>query len=106
MPVDVLKKPATVEGAPREVSKIRSIVDDTVEGGLRLARRLVVQANNYILTAQKDNRYDLKGHAERARQLLVQANEELKLAAEAANAGNAEPRKEVDFNPARSDRVT
>jgi len=49
------------------------------------AQRLVAQANNYIATAQKDNRYDMHNHASKARQLLVQANEELKLAAEDAN---------------------
>lgn len=49
------------------------------------AQRLVVQANREIAEAQRDNRYDMKGHAERARQLLVQVNNELKLAAEAAN---------------------
>jgi hypothetical protein len=32
---------------------------------------------------------DMQGHAEKARELLVQVNQELKLAAEAANAANA-----------------
>lgn len=52
---------------------------------LASAQHLVAQANDYIRTAQKDNRYDLHGHASRARQLLVQVNDELKLAAEDAN---------------------
>ena len=50
------------------------------------AQKHVVEANQEILDAQKDNRYDMRGHAERARQLLVEVNNELKLAAEAANA--------------------
>lgn len=50
------------------------------------AQRLVVEANHYIREAQKDNRYDMKGHAEKARLLLVQVNDELKAAAQAANA--------------------
>lgn len=49
------------------------------------AQRHVVEANRAIATAQKDNRYDMKGHAEKARQLLVEVNQELKAAAEAAN---------------------
>ena len=49
------------------------------------AQKHVVQANNSIILAQKQNNYDMGGHAEKARQLLAQANQELKLAAEAAN---------------------
>lgn len=52
---------------------------------LAAAQRHVVEANNAIAIAQRDNHYDMRGHAERARELLVQANVELKLAAEAAN---------------------
>jgi len=48
----------------------------------------VVEANQEILAAQKDNRYDMKGHAEIASQLLVEVNNELKAAAEAANVAN------------------
>ena len=60
---------------------------------LAQAQRLVVQANHYIAEAQKDNRYDMKGHAEKARQLLAQVNQELKAAANAANAANAAKQK-------------
>jgi len=48
----------------------------------------VVQANHYIVLAQQQNGYDMKGHAEKARQLLVEVNAELKNAASAANAAN------------------
>jgi len=61
-------------------------IDKGRHPNLAEAPRLVVEANRYIHEAQKDNRYDMKGHAERARQLLVQVNQELKAAAEAANA--------------------
>ena len=61
-------------------------IDKGRHPNLAEAQRLVAEANRYIHEAQKDNKYDMKGHAERARQLLVQANEELKAAAEAANA--------------------
>ncbi|SPF47870.1 hypothetical protein SBA1_790003 [Candidatus Sulfotelmatobacter kueseliae] len=61
-------------------------IDKNRHPNLAEAQRLVVEANHYIAEAQKDNRYDMKDHAERARQLLVQVNQELKAAAEAANA--------------------
>lgn len=41
MPADVVEKPATVEDARREVSKIRSIVTDAVEDGVRSASRAI-----------------------------------------------------------------
>lgn len=56
---------------------------------LAAAQKNIVQANRYINMAQKDNTYDMKDHAEKARQLLAQANQELKAAAETANAANA-----------------
>jgi hypothetical protein len=39
MPAHILEKPATVEDVAREVSKIRSIVTDAVEDGVRSARQ-------------------------------------------------------------------
>ncbi len=60
---------------------------------LAAAQMHVVEANAAIAVAQKDNRYDMKGHAEKARQLLVEVNNELKAAAEAANAAGAAKRK-------------
>ena len=41
MPADILEKPATVEDVAREVSKIRSIVTDAVEDGVRSARQAI-----------------------------------------------------------------
>jgi hypothetical protein len=61
-------------------------IDKNVHPNLAAAQQHIVEANRYIATAQKDNRYDMKGHAEKARQLLMEANQELKAAAEAANA--------------------
>jgi hypothetical protein len=66
-------------------------IDKDRHPNLAEAQRLAAQANNYIIAAQKDNRYDMHGHAQNARQLLVQVNQELKLSAEDANA--AEKRK-------------
>ncbi len=50
------------------------------------AQRLSSQAYAKIVAAQKANEYDMAGHAQKAKELLEQANSELKLAAEAANA--------------------
>ena len=61
-------------------------IDKRIHPNLAEAQRLVVEANHYVEVAQKDNRYDMKGHAEKARDLLVQVNNELKAAAMAANA--------------------
>jgi hypothetical protein len=68
-------------------------IDKKIHPNLAEAQRLVVQANNYVAIAQKDNAYDMQGHAEKARQLLAQVNQELKAAAEAANAANAARQK-------------
>lgn len=62
-------------------------IDKNLHPNLAEAQRLVVEANQAIARAQKDNRYDMKDHAEKARQLLAQVNQELKAAAEAANRG-------------------
>jgi hypothetical protein len=64
-------------------------INARVHPNLAAAQSYVVQANNFVITAQKENKWDMKGHAEKARQLLAQANQELKAAAEAANASGA-----------------
>ena len=61
-------------------------IDKKVHPNLAAAQEHIVEANRYISTAQKDNKYDMKDHAEKARQLLMEADKELKAAAEAANA--------------------
>jgi len=53
---------------------------------LAAAQRLTNMAFNKIVAAQQDNEWDLDGHAQKAKDLLDQANQQLKLAAEAANA--------------------
>jgi hypothetical protein len=54
-------------------------------GNLREAQQLVRQAFDDITNAQVDNDYALGGHAGRAKELLRQAADELKMAAETAN---------------------
>jgi len=53
---------------------------------LAAAQRLSRNAWERIVAAQQANEWDLAGHAARAKELLDQVNNELKLAAEASNA--------------------
>jgi len=52
---------------------------------LAAAQRLSAQAYEKINAAQQANEWDMQGHAKQAKELLEQANQQLKLAAEAAN---------------------
>jgi len=52
---------------------------------LAAAQRFAQQAYDKISAAQEANEFDMEGHAAHAKQLLDQANNELKSAAEAAN---------------------
>ena len=52
---------------------------------LAAAQRLSRQAFEKIVEAQRANEWDLKGHAQKAKELLDQVNNELKEAAEASN---------------------
>ncbi len=52
---------------------------------LAAAQRLAQQAFEKISAAQNANEFDMDGHAAHAKQLLDQANNELKAAAESAN---------------------
>jgi hypothetical protein len=52
---------------------------------LAAAQRLSRQAYEKIIAAQEANEWDLRGHAQKAKNLLDEVNNELKLAAEASN---------------------
>jgi len=52
---------------------------------LAAAQRLSHQAWQKVLDAQKANEWDMAGHAQKAKELLDQANNELRQAATAAN---------------------
>jgi hypothetical protein len=54
-------------------------------GNMRAAQQLIQQAWQKVDEAQKDNHYNLGGHAAKAKELLAQASEEIKLSAEDAN---------------------
>ena len=67
---------------PRSVSPSHAALAD--------AQRLCRQAYDKIGFAQKAHEWDMKGHAQKAKELLVRVNDELKQAAEAANAHGRE----------------
>ncbi len=52
---------------------------------LAAAQTAARNAYNQITQAQEANEWDLQGHAKKAKELLDQVNNELKLAAEASN---------------------
>lgn len=60
-------------------------IDPARHGNLAAAQRLVRQAYDRLSDAQQANDSQLGGHAARAKELLRQANEEIKQAAMAAN---------------------
>jgi len=68
-------------------------IDPKSNSNLADAQRFVVQADQRIAAAQRINDFDMQGHAAKARELLVQVNQELKAAAEAADAAAAARQK-------------
>jgi len=52
---------------------------------LAAAQRLTQRAYEKVVAAQQANEWDMQGHAQKAKDLLDQANRELKEAARAAN---------------------
>jgi hypothetical protein len=66
------------QGPQRDVSRFR-------HPNIAAAQRLVDQAYAKIVAAQQANEWDMNGHAQKAKELLDQANYELKQAAETAN---------------------
>jgi hypothetical protein len=62
---------------------------DNVSGkrhpNLAAAQRLSTKAYEKVVAAQQANEWDMAGHAQKAKDLLDQVNQELKMAAETAN---------------------
>jgi hypothetical protein len=53
---------------------------------LAAAQQLSQQAYEKIIAAQQANEWDMQGHAQQAKNLLEKVNNQLKMAAQAANA--------------------
>jgi len=60
-------------------------IDPNRHGNLAEAQHHILQAYQKIDEAQRDNKNDLGGHAEKAKELLSDADRELKAAAEYAD---------------------
>lgn len=60
-------------------------IDPSRHGNLAAAQDLVRQAYDRLSAAQRENNNQLGGHADKAKDLLRQANDEIRLAATAAN---------------------
>jgi F0F1-type ATP synthase membrane subunit b/b' len=60
-------------------------IDPQRHGNLAAAQDLTRQAYDRLSLAQKENNNNLGGHADKAKELLRQANIEIRLAADAAN---------------------
>lgn len=60
-------------------------IDPARHGNLAAAQDLARQAFDRLTAAQDANEFDLGGHAGKAKELLRQANIEIKMAANAAN---------------------
>jgi hypothetical protein len=60
-------------------------IDPHRHGNLAEAQQRIMQAYQKIDEAQRDNKNELGGHAEKAKQLLSDADRELKAAAEYAD---------------------
>jgi hypothetical protein len=69
---------ALAQGPKKNISAAR-------HPNLAAAQRLSQQAYEKIVAAQQANEWDMQGHAQKAKDLLDQANSELKQAAQAAN---------------------
>jgi hypothetical protein len=60
-------------------------INKNIHPFMAAAQHHVVEASREIENERKNNKYDMQGHAEKAMQLLVQVNHELKLAVLAAD---------------------
>jgi hypothetical protein len=72
-------------GSAAVAQRPRENVNPGRHPNLAAAQRFSEQAWQKIVAAQEANEWDLQGHAQRAKNLLDQVNNELKQAAEASN---------------------
>jgi hypothetical protein len=74
-----------VLGGAAVAQRPRRNISARLHPNLAAAQRLSQQAWEKINEAQRANEWDLGGHAQRAKNLLDEVNNELKLAAETSN---------------------
>ena len=66
--------------------KPKENVSEKRHPNLAEAQKLCEQAYEKIVAAQQANEWDMQGHAQQAKNMLEKVNNQLKLAAQAANA--------------------
>jgi hypothetical protein len=66
----------------------KQTVSSAKHPNLAAAQDFCQKAFDKVVEAQGANEFDMQGHAQRAKNLLEQANNQLKMAARAANAAN------------------
>lgn len=76
---------AVIAQTPAAELKAPVVNIGTRHGNLREAQSSIVDAFRSISRAQADNQYQLGGHAQKAKELLSQADAELRLAADVSN---------------------
>jgi hypothetical protein len=76
---------ATFVPSPVHGAEPAQNINRSRHGNLAAAQELSRQAYDRLTAAQQANEFDLAGHAAHAKQWLQQANQEMKLAAQAAN---------------------
>ena len=81
----VLAAAALIGGGVAVAQKPVENISGKKHPNLAAAQRLSQQAWEKIAAAQQANEWDMQGHAAKAKELLDQVNQELKLSAEAAN---------------------
>jgi hypothetical protein len=79
---------AGVTAALAPAQQPKQTVSSSKHPNLAAAQQLCQQAYDKVVVAQGANEFDMQGHAQKAKNLLDQANNQLKLAATAANAAN------------------
>ena len=77
---------ALVIGGVALAQRPKDNVSSAKHPNLANAQQLSSQAYDAIVKAQQANEWDLAGHAQKAKNLLDQVNNQLKLAAEQSNA--------------------
>lgn len=81
----VLLATATAVAVPAVAREPAQNISRYRHGNLAAAQDLVRQAFDRLTAAQQANEFDLGGHASKAKELLRQANDEMRQAATAAN---------------------
>jgi len=76
---------ATLAGALLMAKTPASNVSAQRHPNLVAAQKACAQAYDKITAAQKANEFDMGGHAQRAKDLIDQANQELKLSVKSSN---------------------